>query len=81
MDIETAKIIAGALKYLAAGIGVVALGGVGTGVGNVFSAFIHEFSRNPGAKKQLFTYALIGVALTEAIGLYALVIVFILLFT
>lgn len=80
MDLETAKIIASALKYVAAGIGVVALGGVGMGVGTMFGAFINEVSRNPGAKKQLFTYTLIGLALTEAIGLYALVIVFIILF-
>ncbi|KAL0263819.1 UNVERIFIED_CONTAM: hypothetical protein PYX00_011118 [Menopon gallinae] len=80
MDLETAKIIAGALKYIAAGLGVIALGGVGSGVGSIFASFINEVSRNPGAKKQLFTYALIGLALTEAIGLYALVIVFIILF-
>ncbi|KAL0263777.1 UNVERIFIED_CONTAM: hypothetical protein PYX00_011075 [Menopon gallinae] len=80
MDFETAKIIASALKYVAAGLGVIALSGVGTGVGSIFASFINEVSRNPGAKKQLFTYALIGLALTEAIGLYALVIVFIILF-
>lgn len=81
MDLDTAQAINSGLKYIGAGIGTIALGGVGAGVGKIFAAFLHESSRNPGGRKQLFTYALIGLALTEAIGLYALVIVFIIMFS
>ena len=73
--------LVGSLKYLAAGIALIALGGVGNGLGRIFSSLVSEVSRNPGATKTLFTYALIGLALTEAIALYVLVLVFIMMFS
>ena len=68
------------LKYIAVGIAMIPLGAVGAGIANVFSTLIQEVSRNPGAKTTLFTYALIGFALTEATALYVLVVAFIMLF-
>ena len=44
------------------------------------SCLILAFSRNPNLQKELFSYALIGFALTEAIGLLALVMAFLILF-
>lgn len=81
MELETMKVLENCAKFIAAGLGTIALGGVGAGVGKIFASFIQEASRNPGSRKQLFTYALIGLALTEAIGLYSLIIVFIILFS
>jgi len=68
-------------KIVGAGLATAALGGVGTGAGIVFASLILGFSRNPGLKQQLFSYTIIGFALTEAIALFALMIAFIILFT
>ncbi|KAI5562383.1 hypothetical protein BDE02_15G050200 [Populus trichocarpa] len=44
--------------------------------GNVFSSLIHSVARNPSLAKQLFGYAILGFALTEAIALFALMMGF-----
>ena len=67
-------------KVLGAGIGTVALAGVGAGIGNIFSGLLLAVSRNPSIAKLLFNYAIIGFALTEAIALFTVMIVFLILF-
>ena len=37
-------------------------------------------SRNPSLKQQLFSYAILGFALSEAMGLFCLMMAFLLLF-
>ena len=53
---------------------------VGVGIGTVFGALILGISRNPSLKDELFKMAILGFALTEAIALFALMIVFLFLF-
>nr|YP_007890641.1 ATP synthase F0 subunit c [Jakoba bahamiensis]AGH24135.1 ATP synthase F0 subunit c [Jakoba bahamiensis] len=67
-------------KYVGAGLATIALSGVGTGIGNLFGNFLASVARNPSQVKQLFSYAILGFALTEAIGLFGLMIVMLLLF-
>lgn len=69
----------GALKLVGAGLATIALAGVGIGIGLIFASLVEAYSRNPYADK-LFTYALLGFALTEAVALFALMIVFLILF-
>jgi len=69
-----------AAKYIGAGIAAIALAGVGVGIGNVFGSLVLGISRNPSLKDELFKMAILGFALTEAIALFALMIVFLLLF-
>ena len=38
------------------------------------------FHRNPSLKQQLFSYAILGFALSEAMGLFCLMMAFLLLF-
>jgi ATP synthase subunit 9, mitochondrial len=71
----------GAAKYIGAGIAAVGLAGAGVGVGIVFSALIQGSSRNPSVKNQLFQYAVLGFALSEATGLFALMVSFMILFS
>lgn len=73
MDFEGAKMIG-------AGLAVVALMGVGIGLGNIFSTLISSIARNPGAKKDVMTVGLLGFALTESIALMAFVTAMIILF-
>lgn len=74
MNVESAKLIG-------AGLATIGLAGVGAGIGTVFASLISSVTRNPSLTKQLFSYAILGFALTEAVGLFALMIVFLLLFT
>ena len=70
-----------AAKMLGAGLATIALFGVGIGIGNVFSTLIATVGRNPSVQQRVFPYAIIGFALVEAVGLFALLIAFLILFT
>jgi F-type H+-transporting ATPase subunit c len=67
-------------KFLGAGLATISLAGAGVGIGSVFSALLIAFSRNPVLEKQLFAYAILGFALTEAIALFGLMMAFLILF-
>ncbi|MBI4183411.1 MAG: F0F1 ATP synthase subunit C [Proteobacteria bacterium] len=73
MDVEAARMIG-------AGLAVVGLMGVGTGIGNIFSSMINSIARNPAARPQVFPIGILGFALVEAVALYALLIAFLVLF-
>ncbi len=70
-----------ALKYI--GIGLTAFGmlGAAIGVGNIFAAMLNGIARNPGAEPKLSKYVFVGAGLAEAMGLFALVIALLLLYT
>lgn len=70
-----------AAKYIGAGIATVGLAGAGVGIGLVFSALMSATSRNPALRPQLFQYAILGFALSEATGLFALMIAFLILYS
>ncbi len=74
MELEAAKMIG-------AGLAVICLFGVGTGIGNIFSSLITSVARNPASRSQVFGLAMLGFALVEAVALYALLIAFLILFT
>ncbi|MGE0718397.1 MAG: ATP synthase subunit C family protein [Alphaproteobacteria bacterium] len=69
-----------AAKAIGAGIAVIALLGVGVGIGNIFSNLIAAIARNPAARTQVFPIGILGFALTEAVALFALLIAFLILF-
>lgn len=68
-------------KLIAAGLAVSAISGAGVGIGTVFGSLITAVARNPNINNQLFSYAILGFALTEAIALFGLIISFLLLFS
>ena len=70
-----------AAKMIGAGLAVIALFGVGIGIGNIFSTLIATVGRNPSVQQRVFPFAIIGFALVEAVGLFALLISFLILFT
>tara|TARA_B100001750_G_scaffold203800_1_gene179793 strand:+ start:109 stop:336 length:228 start_codon:yes stop_codon:yes gene_type:complete len=73
MDVASAKLIA-------AGLSVVALFGVGIGIGNIFSSFITAVARNPSVKEELTAPLYVGAAFTEAVGFLAFVVAMLVLF-
>lgn len=68
------------LKVIGAGLATISLAGAGAGIGSVFSGLMQASARNPFIIKQLFTYAILGFALTEAIALFGLMMAFLILF-
>ena len=67
-------------KIMGAGLSTISLGGAGAGIGIVFGCFLLAFARNPAIVKELFNYAILGFALTEAIALFGLMMAFLMLF-
>jgi len=70
-----------AAKYIGAGLARIGLTGAGIGIGSVFSSLIAGTARNPAIRGQLFTYAILGFALAEATGLFALMVSFLVLYS
>ena len=68
-------------KNIGAGLATISLVGAGAGVGIVFSGLIIGSARNPFQVPLLFRYAILGFALTEAVGLLGLMMAFLILFT
>merc|ERR1712126_477810 len=67
-----------AAKFIGAGAATVGVAGSGAGIGSVFGSLIIGYARNPSLKQQLFSYAILGFALSEAMGLFCLMMAFLL---
>ena len=77
---STRNDIDSAAKFIGAGAATVGVAGSGAGIGSVFGSLIIGYARNPSLKQQLFSYAILGFALSEAMGLFCLMMAFLLLF-
>ncbi|XP_024248965.1 ATP synthase lipid-binding protein, mitochondrial isoform X1 [Oncorhynchus tshawytscha] len=73
-DIDTAA------KFIGARAATVGVDGSGAGIGTVFGSLIIGYARNPSLKQQLFSYAILGFALSEAMSLFCLMVAFLILF-
>ncbi len=67
-------------KYIGSGLATIGLAGAGGGAGMVFGSLVQAISRNPSKADALVRYAMLGFALTEAVGLLALMMAFLILF-
>lgn len=72
METEGAKLVAAALALLP-------IFGVGIGLGMIFNAAINAMGRNPQAADTVRMPMLLGFAVTEALGIFALLIAFVIL--
>jgi len=68
------------MLQIGAGLAAIGLSGAGIGIGLIFAALISGTSRNPALRGQLFSYAVLGFALSEATGLFATMISFLILY-
>ena len=75
MDINSAKTLAMAL---AVGLGVI---GPGIGIGIIVSGALEAIGRNPEAQGKITPLMFVGIAFTEALAIFAIVIGFIVKFT
>jgi F-type H+-transporting ATPase subunit c len=77
MDPEAAKLMG---KFIGAGIACIGMGGAGIGVGVIFGNYLAGALRNPAAAASQFGNRIFGFAITEAMGIFSLVIAFLLLY-
>ncbi|XP_006881927.1 PREDICTED: U3 small nucleolar RNA-associated protein 14 homolog A [Elephantulus edwardii] len=73
-DIDTAA------KFIGAGAATVGVASSGAGIGTVFGSLNIGYARNPSLKQQLFSYTILGFALSEAMALFCLMVAFLILF-
>jgi F-type H+-transporting ATPase subunit c len=69
-----------AAKYIGAGLATMGVIGAGIGLGVLFGNFLSGALRNPSAAPSQQPMLFLGMALTEAMGIFALVLAFIILF-
>ena len=75
---EQAIIDAG--KYIGAGLACIGMAGAGIGVGSLFGNYLTGALRNPSAAQGQFTNLIFGFAVTEALGIFSLLIALLLIF-
>jgi F-type H+-transporting ATPase subunit c len=67
-------------KLIGAGLATCGLIGAGVGLGVLFAGYLQGALRNPSAAPGAQPMLFLGLALTEALGIFALVIALIILF-
>ena len=71
---------ADAAKLIGAGIACIGMGGAGVGVGIIFGNYLSGALRNPAAAASQFSNLIFGFAVTEALGIFSLLVALLLLF-
>jgi F-type H+-transporting ATPase subunit c len=71
---EIAQAMVECSKNIGMGSAAIGLTGAGIGIGLVFAALLNGVARNPALRGQLFSYAILGFAFVEAIGLFDLMV-------
>ena len=71
---------ADAAKLIGAGIAAIGMGGAGIGVGTLFGHYLSGALRNPSAADGQFGRLIFGFAVTEALGIFSLLISLLLIF-
>ncbi len=70
-----------AAKLIGAGLAAIALAGAGVGIGHIFGNYLAGALRNPSAADGQFGRLIFGFAVTEALGIFSLLVALLLLFT
>lgn len=69
-----------AAKMVGAGLSMIGAAGAGVGIGLSVQGALEGMARNPDASGSLMTNMILGIAFSEAIAIYCLVIAFLMLF-
>ena len=69
-----------AAKLVGAGLAAIGAGAAGIGVGSLFGQYLSGALRNPSAAQGQFGNLIFGFAVTEALGIFSLLIALLLLF-
>lgn len=68
------------VRYLATAFAAIPLFGVALALGRIFGDWLSAVGRNPGASDKMQGVGLLAFALTEAVGLLAIIVAFLILF-
>ena len=68
-------------RHIGAGIACLGMGGAGIGLGTIFGNYLAGALRNPSAADGQFGRLIFGFAVTEALGIFSLLVALLLLFT
>ncbi len=71
---------ADAAKFIGAGLSTIGIAGAAIGLGSIFGNFLSSAVRNPSAADGQFGRLILGFAVTEALGIFSLLIALLLLF-
>lgn len=63
-----------AAKYIGAGIACLGMAGAAIALGNIFGSYLSGALRNPSAADGQFGRLIFGFAVTEALGIFSLLI-------
>ncbi|MFN3230241.1 MAG: F0F1 ATP synthase subunit C [Asticcacaulis sp.] len=69
-----------AAKYIGAGLAMLGMVGAGLGLGTMFGNYFQGALRNPSAAAGERPMLFLGMALTEALGIFAFVVAVLILF-
>jgi F-type H+-transporting ATPase subunit c len=69
-----------AAKYIGAGLACLGMGAAAIGVATIFANYLAGALRNPSAADGQFARLIFGFAVTEALGIFSLLIALLLLF-
>jgi ATP synthase F0 subunit c len=67
-------------RYVGAGLAMIGAAGAGIGIGLSVQGALEGMARNPDTYGNLLTNMILGIAFSEAIAIYCLVIAFLMLF-
>jgi len=79
MELSLSIVAAG--KVIGAGLATCGVIGAGIGIGLVFGSLVLSVSRNPNKEARLIQLTLLGFALAEAMGLLAIMMAFLILYS
>ena len=68
------------MRFVGAGLAAIGLAGAAVGIGRLFSSHVKGVAKNPSSERRTLPVTLFGFALTEAAGLFALLVAFLILF-
>jgi F-type H+-transporting ATPase subunit c len=69
-----------AAKLIGAGLACSGMIGAGVGLGHIFGNYLSAAIRNPSAAQGQFGNLIFGFAVTEALGIFSLLIAFLLIY-
>ena len=69
-----------AAKFIASVLACFCMAGAAIGLGNIFGSFLSGALRNPSAADGQFGRLILGFAVTEALGIFSLLVALLLLF-
>lgn len=70
-----------ALKYIGVSLCAIGMAGAAIAIGNIFGSFFNSIARNPSAAPKLEKYIYIAAGLAEAMGIFAVLLAFLIIFS